>query len=80
MLPGCTEPTITLVADPKVTSISIIDNKERFIDPKDQMIIAYGPSPEIPNNTDYKKIRKGIYNKLIEAQSLLPEGLKLCLL
>lgn len=79
MLQGCTEQSITLVADPKVTAISIIDNNESLIDLKDQALLAYGPSPEIPNNTDYTKMRKTVYGKLLKAQSLLPESLKLCL-
>ncbi|MBI2706976.1 MAG: M15 family metallopeptidase [Proteobacteria bacterium] len=79
MLQGCTEQNITLLADPQVIATSIVENHEPLVDLKNQTIIAYGPSPEIPNNTDYTKMRKTVYEKLIQAQSLLPEGLKLCL-
>ncbi len=70
---------IILIADPKVSAIPIIDNQEPMIDLKDQSEIIYGPSPEIPNNTNYTKIRKSVYEKLKQAQQLLPEGLKFCL-
>ncbi|KTD11044.1 D-alanyl-D-alanine dipeptidase [Legionella gratiana] len=68
--------TFLLIADPKILAIPIIDNDETMIDLKDQREIAYGPSPEIPNNTDYTKLRKTVYEKLKQAQTLLPEGLR----
>ncbi|MDR3646309.1 MAG: M15 family metallopeptidase [Candidatus Babeliales bacterium] len=71
--------TMILITDPRVLQIRIIDNKEEFIDLKNQTEIAYGSSPEIPNNQDYTKIRKTVYNKLIEAQKMLPQGLRFCL-
>ncbi len=64
-----------LIADPQILAIPIIDNHERMIDLKNQHEIAYGPSPEIPNNTDYTKLRKIVYEKLAQAQALLPQGL-----
>jgi len=70
---------ITLINDPDVLKISIKEKKEPFIDLKNQDIIAFGPSPEIENNTDYTKIRKTVYEKLMQAQKLLPRGIKLCL-
>jgi hypothetical protein len=73
MLQGCTEQNITLLADPQVIATSIVENHEPLVDLKNQTIITYGPSPEIPNNTDYTKMRKTVYEKLIQAQSLLPE-------
>jgi D-alanyl-D-alanine dipeptidase len=68
-----------LITDPKILTIDIIDNAEEMIDIKDQAIITIGPSPEIPNNVDYTKMRKSVYEKLVYAQSLLPKGLKFCL-
>lgn len=68
-----------LLSDPEVISIAIVENNEPLVDLKRLSIIAYGPSPEIPNNTDYTKVRKTVYEKLVFAQSLLPTGLKLCL-
>lgn len=79
MLQGCAQKEITLIADPEVTSIPIVENHESLIDLKNQTVIAYGPSPELPNNTDYTKVRKTVYEKLVQAQALLPEGLKFCL-
>ena len=70
---------IVLITDSKVLAIPIQDNEEPLIDLRSQTEIAYGPSPEIPNNTDYTKIRRTVYEKLKAAQALLPQGLKLCL-
>jgi D-alanyl-D-alanine dipeptidase len=67
---------ITLIADPEVLSIPIYDNKEPLINLRKQKVIQFGPSPEIPNNTDYTKVRKSVYEKLVKAQALLPKGLK----
>lgn len=70
---------IVLIASPEVLAIPIAENQEPMFDTKNQTIIAIGPSPEIPNNTDYSKMRKTVYDKLVQAQSLLPKGLHLCL-
>jgi len=79
MLQNCTEHNIILITDPRVIAIPIIDNKELLLDLKGHGTIAYGPSPEIPNNTDYTKMRKTVYENLVQAQFLLPTGLKICL-
>ena len=71
--------SILLIADPKILAIPVIDNHESLVDLKNQQIISYGPSPEIPNNTDYTFLRKTAYNKLVQAQGLLPQGLHFCL-
>jgi len=73
------EEKILLLADPKVLAVPIIENNEPIVDLKDQNIIAVGPSPEIPNNTDYTKMRKNVYDNLVAAQNMLPDGMKLCL-
>jgi D-alanyl-D-alanine dipeptidase len=78
MLQGCAQQNIILLSDSEVIAIPIVENHEPFVDLKNQTIIAYGPSPEIPNNTDYTKMRKTVYDKLVQAQTLLPKGLKLC--
>lgn len=70
---------IILIADPKILAINVIDNREPFIDLRDQNEIVFGPSPEIPNNTDYTYLRKSAYEKLKQAQALLPSGLRFCL-
>ncbi len=76
MLQSCTENKIISIVDPKVLAIPIKENHEKLIDLKDQNIIAFGSSPEIPNNTDYTKLRATVYEKLIEAQKALPQNLK----
>lgn len=68
-----------LIADPKILAIPIQDNQEPMVELKNQKIIAYGPSPEIPNNTDYTKVRKTVYEKLVQAQNSLPKGIYFCL-
>jgi len=70
---------IILIADKRILSVPIKDNQEPLIDLKANNLIAFGPSPEIPDNTDYTKMRGTVYEKLVEAQKLLPDGLKFCL-
>lgn len=67
---------IILIADPRITSIPIIENNEPMIDLRDQFTINYF---ERRYNSDYTKIRKSVYEKLLKAQNLLPEKLKLCI-
>lgn len=70
--------TISIV-NPQVLSIPIQENNDPLIDLKDQNKISFGPSPEIPNNMEYTKIRRTVYEKLLEAQNTLPNNLKFCL-
>jgi len=70
---------ITLIADPKVLSIPITNTDEPLVNLTEQTEIAYGPSPEIPNNTEYTYLRKSVYEKFRNAQLLLPKGLHFCL-
>lgn len=70
---------ILLIAAPKIVAIPVIENHDPMIDLINHPEISYGPSPEIPNNTDYTKMRKTVYEKLNQAQSLLPKGLRFCL-
>ena len=67
---------IVLIADARVLSIPIHENHERMIDLRDAENISYGEAPWGLNNHDYTKIRETIYQKLIQAQALLPDGLK----
>ena len=78
MLQGCALENIILLSDSDVIAIPIVENHEPLVDLKNQTIIAYGPSPEVPDNTDYTKMRRTVYEKLVQAQALLPKGLKLC--
>ena len=70
---------IILIADPKIISVPIVENGDPFIDLKDQDLLLYGPSPEIPNNTDYTKMRTTVYAKIIQAQESLPVGIRFCI-
>ena len=70
---------MTLIADPSVTSIPVIENHEKFYDLKKQKIIFLGPSPEIPNNQNYTFLRITVYQKLVEASHSLPHGIHFCL-
>jgi len=70
---------ITLIADPKVLSIPIKDNAEPLVDLRQDKKISIGPSPEIPDNTNYTFMRKTVYDKLLQANAKLPAGLRLCL-
>lgn len=71
--------SITLITDPRVLAIPIRDTGDSWVDLTKQNTIAYGPSPEIPNNHDYTYLRKTVYEKLVDAQHHLPKGLHVCL-
>jgi len=70
---------ITLIVDPKVLAIPLADNHEPLVNIKETHTLAYGPSPEIPNNTDYTWMRKNVYDKLVAADRQLPKGYHICL-
>lgn len=70
---------IVLIADPRVLQIPIQENQDVLIDLKEELSILFGPSPEIENNTCYTKIRSGVFDRLVLAESLLPKNLRLCL-
>lgn len=74
-----TSATITLIADPNVLAIPVGHSDEPLVDLKRQSEIAYGPSPEIPNNHDYTFMRRTVYLKLVAAQKILPPGYHFCL-
>lgn len=70
---------IVLIADPVVLAIPIQENGEPLVDIALTKDIPYGPSPVVPNNTNYTKMRQSVYEKLKKAQTKLPEGLRFCL-
>jgi D-alanyl-D-alanine dipeptidase len=76
---GNTPTTTPSIISKKIMVTPIIESHEPMVDLTQQSEIMYGPSPEIPNNTNYTKIRKTVYEKLQKAQSLLPEGLRFCI-
>lgn len=63
--------------DPRVLAITIEENNDPWIDLKEQNLLAFGPSPEVPDNEDYTKMRRTVYEKLIQAQASLPSRFKL---
>ncbi len=70
---------ITLIADPEVLKIAVVENHEPFINLINTKDIIYGPSPEVPDNTNYTYMRQTVYEKLKQAQTQLPPGLHFCL-
>ena len=70
---------IVSIVDPKVLCIPIEESSEELVELNEQSLISFGPSPEVPNNLDYTKLRNSVYQKLVAAQKNLPEGLRLCL-
>lgn len=70
---------LILITDPKVLSIPVYENHEPMIDLTIQRDISYGPPPLLPNNTNYTKVRNTIFDKLKQAQLMLPNELKFCL-
>lgn len=67
------------IADPSIVAILVRECGEPLIDLRSEKGIAFGPSPERPDNVCYTKMRKTVYEKLCEAQSLLPKGVRFCL-
>jgi D-alanyl-D-alanine dipeptidase len=78
MLQACSKNEIVSIVDSRVLSIPIQESHEPLLDLREQSTILFGPSPEIPNNFDYIKLRESVYLKLIEAQKTLPNGLQFC--
>jgi zinc D-Ala-D-Ala dipeptidase len=70
---------VVLITDPAVIAIPIHENHEPMVDLREHPGIVFGQSPEIPDNTDYTKVRKTVYEKILQAQKLLPPGLHFCL-
>jgi zinc D-Ala-D-Ala dipeptidase len=54
--------------------VPIQECREELIDLKDQNIIAYVSRGIDENDTCYTKMRKTVYNKLCQAQALMPSG------
>jgi D-alanyl-D-alanine dipeptidase len=69
----------TLIAAPEVIKIPVKENEEKLFDLKNQKIILWGASPEIPNNQDYTFLRISVYQKLLRANKMLPKGIHFCI-
>ncbi|MBS3904362.1 MAG: D-alanyl-D-alanine carboxypeptidase family protein [Simkania sp.] len=70
---------IKTIADPSIIAIPIKECGEPLVDLRQQTYIAFGPPPERPDNICYTKLRKTVYDKLCQAQDLLPKGIRFCL-
>jgi zinc D-Ala-D-Ala dipeptidase len=57
-----------------IREVLIIENNDPIIDLRNQIAIAYDPK-FLLTNPDCTKMRKAVYEKLCEAQKLLPKGL-----
>lgn len=67
------------IVDEAILSIPVEENDEPLINLLDFDDLIYGPSPEIPNNTDYTKMRSTIFQKLKLAETRLPKGVRFCI-
>lgn len=67
------------IADDVILQVPVLDNEEPLIDARVLGGVQIGPSPEIDNNQDYTYMRKSVYERLLHAQSLLPQGVYFCL-
>ncbi len=58
---------LVLITDPGVLAVRIIDNQKPMVNLKDQKEIAFGPSPEIPNNhTSVHGVRFTYFNSILK--------------
>jgi len=71
--------SIVSVIDPAVLAMPLEECNEAMIDLIGQSALLFGPSPEIPDNHDYTKIRMTVYEKLLTAQEHLPDRFRFCL-
>lgn len=68
---------IILIADPRILAVPLQENNEPLIDLKETGCISFGPPPERPESLHfYTKIRKTVFEKLLNAQELLPKGIR----
>lgn len=70
---------VKTLSDPAITQILIEESQEPLVDLRDQSEILFGSPPERPDNSCYTKVRKSVYERLCEAQKLLPDGMRICL-
>jgi zinc D-Ala-D-Ala dipeptidase len=70
--------TFPALSSPQILSIHIHECREVLVDIKESGAISYGPAPEYPETEKhYTLVRKTVYGKLVQAQALLPRGLRL---
>jgi D-alanyl-D-alanine dipeptidase len=80
VLPACvSKETVVVYEQPVLADVEVREVSEAIIDLRQQNAICYQTSQEVKRfNPNYSKIRKTVYDMLIEAQTLLPANLRLC--
>lgn len=67
------------ICDPAVVAVPIEECHDPLVDLRKEGRILFGPPPERPDNVCYTKMRQIVYEKLCEAEKLLPQGIRFCL-
>lgn len=62
----------------EVLAVPVVECGEPLVDIRQMGGLEYGPPPECPATlNDYTFVRHGVYLRLLKAQSLLPQGIRL---
>mgnify|MGYP001225741909 CR=1 FL=1 len=65
-------------SSPEVLAVSVQECGEALVDIRGLGSLKFGPPPESPATAaDYTFMRQGIYQRLLQAQALLPEGISM---
>lgn len=67
---------IILMSDPRVTSIPVAECGERLVDVRRDGALLVDPRKQDPDGS-FAHLREGVVERLLTAQSLLPDGLRL---
>ncbi|MFI6416463.1 M15 family metallopeptidase [Streptomyces sp. NPDC050842] len=67
---------IILMSDPRVTSIPVAECGERLVDVRRDGVLLVDPRKQDPDGS-FAHLREGVVERLLTAQSLLPDGLRL---
>ncbi|WJV50960.1 M15 family metallopeptidase [Streptomyces flavofungini] len=67
---------IILMSDPKVTSIPVLERGEPLVDVRGETALLVDDRLKDPENA-FAYLREGVVERLLQAQTLLPDGLRL---
>ncbi|MBR8643134.1 M15 family metallopeptidase [Streptomyces tuirus] len=67
---------IVLMSDPRIAAIPVVDSGERLLDVRRQESIAVDPRKEDGSGA-FAHLREGVLARLVRAQELLPDGVRL---
>jgi D-alanyl-D-alanine dipeptidase len=67
---------IVLMADPRIAAIPVVDCGEPLLDVRSQELLLVDPR-EQDRSGDFAYLREGVLARLIDAQKLLPDGIRL---